>query len=53
MKSDFTRGNGKSTLKKHFDNHASDFGYPSKTEYLNGARNFFEKALTSTTQCKK
>ncbi len=50
MKSDFTKKNNESTLKKHFDDHGNDFGYTSETEYLNGARNFLEKAPTSTIQ---
>lgn len=48
--SDFTRGNGKSTLTKHFNDHKDDFGYTTETQYLNGARNFLEKSPTSTTQ---
>jgi pyocin large subunit-like protein len=48
--SDFTRGNGKSTLTKHFNDHKGNFGYRTETQYLNGARNFLEKSPTSTTQ---
>ncbi|WP_235885567.1 hypothetical protein [Paenibacillus cymbidii] len=48
--SDFTRGNGKSTLTKHFNDHKDDFGYTTESEYLDGSRNFLEKSPTSTTQ---
>ncbi|GAV15285.1 wall-associated protein WapA [Paenibacillus sp. NAIST15-1] len=48
--SDFTRGNGKSTLTKHFNDHKGDFGFTTEAQYLKGARNFLEKSPTSTTQ---
>jgi len=48
--SDFTKGNGKSTLTKHFNDHKNDFGFKTETEYLYGARNFLEKSPTSTTK---
>ena len=34
----------------HFTNHAWDLGYTTETQYLNAARNFLEKPLTSTIQ---
>ncbi|WP_445667212.1 RHS repeat-associated core domain-containing protein [Paenibacillus sp. FSL K6-1558] len=49
-KSDFMRGNGKSTLNKHYNDHKSDFGSTTETQYLNSARNFLDKSPTSTTQ---
>ncbi|WP_242843049.1 hypothetical protein [Lacrimispora celerecrescens] len=48
--SDFINAKGNSTLTNHFTNHAGDFGYTTETQYLNGARNFLEKPLTSTIQ---
>jgi RHS repeat-associated protein len=47
---DFTKGNNKSTLSKHFGDHGGDFGYKNETQYLRGARNFVSKSPTSTTQ---
>jgi hypothetical protein len=41
--------NGKK-LKKHFLDHGDDFGYNTAEEYLQGSRNFLEKAPTLTTQ---
>jgi len=48
--SDFTNAKGDSTLTRHFGDHGADFGYTTEQQYLNGARNFLEKPLTSTTQ---
>jgi hypothetical protein len=32
--SDFTRGNGKSTLTKYFNDHKGDFGFTTEAQYL-------------------
>lgn len=46
---DFTNSKGKSTLNTHWDK--PDHGiFNSSEEYLNAARNFFDKPPTSTTQ---
>ena len=47
---DFTNKKGNSTLKTHFDDHASDFGYATEAAYKSGSRYFLEKPPTSTTQ---
>ncbi|MBA9087226.1 pyocin large subunit-like protein [Fontibacillus solani] len=47
---DFTKGNGKSTLTKHFNDHKKDFGYTTESQYLSGARNLLEKPPASTTE---
>ncbi|WP_156146561.1 hypothetical protein [Desulfosporosinus sp. I2] len=44
---DFVNG---TKLTKHFGDHADDFGFAMEDEYLQGARNFFEKSPTKTMQ---
>lgn len=43
-------GIGRETLAGHLKNHGKDFGFTTETEYLQGARRFFEKPLTPTTE---
>jgi hypothetical protein len=44
---DFVNG---SRLTKHFKDHNGSFGFANEQEYLKAAKNFLEKAPTSTTQ---
>ena len=43
-------GVGGERLLDHLDRHGKDFGFTTEEEYLQGARRFFEKPLTPTTE---
>ena len=43
-------GVGRASLTEHLGNHGNDFGFITEAEYLQGARKFFEKPLTPTTE---